>query len=112
MSDYDRVARDKIAALETELATEVRALTERLKKLTAANDDLATAVTVLRQMLVEAGQLDDKVLQYRVEAAIEEARELRQRPRCGRCLQYRPPERMIITAQGYLCDPNCEATSP
>lgn len=109
MSYYDPEAREQIAALKIELDREVYALSVRLKAAIAANDELRVTIDVLRQMLVAAGQLDDKVLKCRIEAAIEEAREQRQRPRCSRCLQYRAPERMLMTEQGYVCDPSCEA---
>ncbi len=88
--------------------------------------DLTVALSVLVKMLAETGALDDKVLRYRVEAQLEEridaakAAHVRQRVAaaapeelpdvtCSKCLQKRDPGQTIMTGNGLVCDPSCEA---
>ncbi|MBA3393184.1 MAG: hypothetical protein H0T89_11090 [Deltaproteobacteria bacterium] len=87
--------------------------------------DLTVAVSVLVKMLAESGALDDKVLRYRVEAELEErieaakAAQVRQSVAaapaeladvtCSKCLQRRDPGQTVMTGNGVVCDPSCEA---
>jgi hypothetical protein len=79
--------------------------------------ELSATVAVLVKMLAEAGQVDPKVIQYRVEAELEARRNWRPPPappaqplpaiRCTRCGRDVAPERTIMTADGAVCDPVC-----
>ncbi len=79
--------------------------------------ELSATVAVLVKMLAEAGHLDPKVLQYRIEAELDARRNWRPPPppppqpippiKCSRCLREVPPERTIMTADGAVCDPVC-----
>jgi len=86
--------------------------------------DLSVLVTVLVRILEESGQVDTKVLRYRVEAeldAIAAARGLAPAPvttsgspahepaptvptRCTKCGQTVPANRTTITELGVVCD--------
>lgn len=79
--------------------------------------ELSATVAVLVKMLAEAGQLDPKVLQYRIEAELEARRNWRPAPppppspipniKCVRCGREVPPSTTIMTADGAVCDPVC-----
>lgn len=87
--------------------------------------DLTVALSVLVRMLAESGALDDKVLRYRVEAELEERIEAAKAAQvrkvvaaapaelpdvtCSKCLQKRDPGQTIMTGNGLVCDPSCEA---
>lgn len=84
--------------------------------------NLSTIVGVLVKMLDETGQLDSKILRYRLEAQVEALKERRQvqasgpnvQPvaepppttpiTCTRCGNVVPANRTVITEQGTICD--------
>ena len=79
--------------------------------------ELSATVAVLTKMLAEAGLLDPKVVQYRVQAELDERRNPPPPPRraaevipplrCSNCLREVRPERTIMTENGPVCDPVC-----
>ncbi len=77
--------------------------------------NLRTVVTVLARVLEEAGAVDTRVLDYRVEAALDEAaeqaREQRQRETrmCVGCSLDFPVGKLNVTEYGDMCD-GCLAT--
>jgi hypothetical protein len=95
----------------------VEVLQEQLRQLRPLVFELSATVAVLVKMLAEAGQVDPKVIQYRVEAELEARRNWRPPPppppspippiRCTRCGRDVLPERTIMTADGAVCDPVC-----
>ncbi len=76
---------------------------------------LRTVIAVLGRVLEEAGVVDTKVLDYRIEAAIEEAREqaresrVRQTKMCVGCSLDFPVGQLNVTEYGDMCD-GCVAT--
>jgi hypothetical protein len=78
--------------------------------------ELSATVSVLMKMLAEAGQLDMKVLRYRVEAELD-ARHAPTEPEppatmpteiaCAKCGKKVPPPQTIMTVKGAICDPSC-----
>jgi len=76
---------------------------------------LRTVLAVLGRVLEEAGVVDAKVLDYRIEAAIEEAREqsrerqARETKMCVGCSLDFPVGRLNVTEYGDMCD-GCVAT--
>jgi hypothetical protein len=69
--------------------------------------DLSIAISVLVKMLSEHGTVDDKVLRYRVEAALEERIEASQvmpTVACVQCQNLVPAAQTQLTAFGAVCD--------
>lgn len=117
--------REHNTSLAVELSSnigEVRAYAVTLQKQV---NDLSLAVAVMMRMLEESGQLDTKILRYRLEAeheAIEAARLAQIRGRyavepapveapppatptlCGTCGKTVPAHQTVITADGVVCD--------
>jgi len=74
-------------------------------------DRLRLTVRVLTEVLVDTLGLDETVLQYRLEAAIDEAEESKRATqkqgkviRCEGCTTMVPSSRTNITAFGVVCD--------
>lgn len=95
----------------------VEVLSQQLAQLRPLVFELSATVAVLVKMLAESGQVDPKVIQYRVQAELEARRNWRPPPpppaaplpaiRCTRCGRDVLPERTIMTADGAVCDPTC-----
>lgn len=106
---------------EDALESNVAAVSAMVGGLRKEVEQLQAIVGVLVQMLAEANQIDPKVLGYRVEAALDEARAQLAQPRpkveateeipaaitCVRCQRRVPPASTIMTADGPRCDPAC-----
>jgi hypothetical protein len=71
---------------------------------------LKAALSVLAHVLEDAGVVDRKVLDYRIEAAIEDAREAAEAARgtetvlCVGCSTQVPKARTNVTELGLMCD--------
>ncbi|MFN0245769.1 MAG: hypothetical protein ACKV2T_02605 [Kofleriaceae bacterium] len=97
----------------------VEMLQHQLGQLRPMLFELSATVAVLVKMLAEAGQVDPKVIQHRVDAELEARRTWRPPPaqpsppaplpaiRCTRCGRDVAPARTIMTADGAVCDPAC-----
>jgi hypothetical protein len=109
-----------LAAESGATAFSVDALQRQVAQLRPMVYELSATVAVLVKMLAEAGQLDPTVVQYRVEAELEERRNPAPRPpqapdapdaprmiHCSKCLRMVHAERTIMTANGAICDPVC-----
>lgn len=106
-----------LAAESGATAYSVDILQQQVAQLRPMVFELSATVAVLVKMLAEAGNLDPKVVQYRVEAELEERRHPKPAPppppeaprviRCIRCLREVPAERTIMTGNGAMCDPAC-----
>ncbi len=94
-----------VAAFNAEMAQ------RQLAQLRPLVFELSATVAVLTKMLAEAGQLDPKVLQYRIEAEIDARRnwkpEAQPTIKCSRCLREVVPARTLMTGDGAVCDPVC-----
>ena len=92
--------------------SELGRLQNQLQALRPQIEELSATVAVLMKMLTDAGQLDPDVLQYRVEAMMDERRaqasEARE-PRCSRCLRPIDPARAMMTPNGLVHEPVCPA---
>ena len=107
-----------LAASAGATAYSVEHLQSQLYQLRPMVFELSATVAVLVKMLAEAGQVDPKVIQYRVEAELEERRkpvpfvapppEVLPMIRCTRCMREVEPSRTIMTADGAVCDPTCQ----
>jgi hypothetical protein len=132
--DSDYRQREDINELRVALATttDTSQLQRSVGTLQMKVRSLETLVTVLVKMLEDAGQLDAKVLRYRVEAEIEAQEALRREAGvmsmgeafqshaqaaapvetpppttptlCARCGQTVPQNQTTITATGTICD--------
>jgi hypothetical protein len=100
------------AALEqgTMLGQSIGALQRRVQVQAHEIDKLRTALAVLAQVLSDAGVVDAKVLDYRLEAAFEEAEAQASEQQAGRtemcvgCSQPFPVSRLNVTEMGNMCD--------
>lgn len=76
--------------------------------------DLSVLVSVLVKMLADGGQVDDKVLRYRVEAEIDAlvdaAKPTMRLETCSRCGSKVAAAQTSMTEDGPVCD-RCMATS-
>ena len=134
--DSDYRQREHINALRDDnvaTAGEIESVRAHAMRLQRQVGDLSVLVSVLVRLLEEGGQLDAKVLRYRVEAELENmaAYRAQQGPMsmgqaisgppsasasppepeapttpttCGKCGQVVPANRTTITASGVLCD--------
>lgn len=128
-SDYRQRAdinalREADAAYTAHVAADLDGVRQQCMRLQRQVGDLSILVSVLVRMLEEGGQLDSKVLRYRVEAALEAIAAARVAPSpspdhianppepqapttpttCGRCGQVVPANRTTITERGIVCD--------
>lgn len=112
----DRIDQSITSAIENQ-AMSAQALFEQIRELYALDREqarelceLRATVKVMGQLLIELG-IDESVLRYRVEAAVDESRaqaeEKAVRDRmisCAQCGQEVPPARTNITEFGSVCD--------
>ena len=123
MFDNDTRQREHITAARdqsVDLANDIHAVNTQVGALRKQVHDMSMVINVLVRILEEAGQLDLKVLRYRVEAEVEnERRAARSIPhevtpeetpppatptvysRCGTTV---PTHQTVITAAGTVCD--------
>jgi formylmethanofuran dehydrogenase subunit E len=66
--------------------------------------DLSVTVTVLAQMLVDAGVVNAQTFTQNVDAGIAAQREVSQRVKCGSCRNEVPIANTDIRADGPICD--------
>lgn len=106
-------------------ANDIESVRQHCMRLQRQVGDLSILVGVLVRVLEEGGQLDSKVLRYRVEAELETLAALRAGPPpsapdhisnppepqapttptpCGKCGQVVPANRTTITERGIVCD--------
>ena len=134
--DSDYRQREHINALRDDnvaVAGEIDSVRAHAMQLQRQVGDLSVLVSVLVRLLEENGQIDAKVLRYRVEAELENiaAYRMQQGPRtmgqalaqggtasasppepeppttptqCSKCGQTVPQNRTTITADGVVCD--------
>jgi hypothetical protein len=114
-SDIDSAAREAAnARFYSDLALDnIETLRTRVIEQREDIRELTVLVSMLVKMLGEAGTLDPKVLQYRVEAeleAIAEANNPTERlETCRRCMQRVKAVYTSMTEDGVICD-RCLAT--
>ena len=110
--DIEQTA-DQVQALEDQLTRSGMAMVSLHTQIA----ELSATVSVLLKMLGEAGQVDMKVLRYRVEAELDAHRAPASEPEpavtmpteitCAKCHRKVPPQQTIMTAFGAICDPGC-----
>ncbi|MBA3464591.1 MAG: hypothetical protein H0T46_31960 [Deltaproteobacteria bacterium] len=110
----DRTQGDELAAQvmsDVDTAGDVEALRRRVIQQSLAIEELASVVAVMSRMLIEAGQIDAKVLEYRVDAALDERRAPPEAPvgTCVLCGRERPGSAISRTAFGAVCSGGCPA---
>ncbi len=112
--DLERQAAAQGAA-QTFTHAQVEALRRQLLAQRTELDQLRTLVKVLCETLVDVGAVSDKVLDYRLEAALDEQAAARAaavaqaapeaRPLvCAACNTSVPAGRTVVTARGVVCD--------
>lgn len=130
--DNDYRQREDINELRSALASgmDTSYLQHTIGMLQTKVRGLETLVSVLVKMLEESGQLDAKVLRYRVEAEIESQEAARREATvgstsgnpvevpppstptmCARCGKTVPQNLTTITVAGVICD-RCAASKP
>jgi hypothetical protein len=97
------------------LGSSIGALQQTIRAQQAEIAGLKAALSVLAHVLEDAGVVDRKVLDYRIEAAIEDAQEAAEAARAGEtvqcvgCSQTVPKARSNVTELGLMCD-RCAAS--
>jgi len=115
--DNEYRQRDDIDAATESLqqtGSEVVRLQKQLLALAPQVEELSATVAVLMKLLADAGQLDTDVLQYRVEAMLEERRAQAAEVgplRCVRCQQPIDLARAMMTPNGLVHGPVCPPNS-
>jgi hypothetical protein len=109
MSDYNRLVKTDSLALAANFAANVANATiadvaQLVHRQQAVIRDLSVTVSVLAQMLVDAGVVDLAALTTRVEREIAEQREASQRVKCTECGNQVPIAKTDIRASGPVCD--------
>jgi hypothetical protein len=94
---------------ESVVATDVAGLSQQIAALRKQVHDLSMTVAVMMKMLGEAGQLDPKIVRYRVEAELEAAEEATHKAptamvKCDRCKASVPANLTTLTETGQVCD--------
>ena len=108
----DRTQSEELSALvmsDVDTAADVEALRRRVIQQGLAIEELSAIVAVMSRMLVEAGSIDAKVLEYRVDAEIDERRAPPEAPvgTCVLCGRERPGSEISRTAFGAVCRGGC-----
>ena len=99
-----------LESMETSIAGDVAVVGAQLRRLQVSFRELSATTAVLMEMLAEAGQLDPKVVRYRVEAKLEEMLAPPAGPstvRCVLCGRDVPAASTLVTGDGPTCDPTC-----
>jgi hypothetical protein len=110
----DRTQGDELSALvmsDVDTAADIEALRRRVIQQGLAIEELASIVAVMSRMLVDGGQLDAKVLEYRVDAELDARRAPPEAPvgTCVLCGRERPGNEISRTAYGAVCSGGCPA---
>ena len=121
-SDYrQRTDINELRANSENVTSDLEILRSQCHRMQRQISDLSVLVGVLVKVLEESGQLDAKILRYRVEAELESLAAARVDAKraqatakvippattpteCGKCGQIVPANRTTITEAGVVCD--------
>lgn len=111
----DRWQGDELEALvmsDVDTANDIEKLRRQVVRQGTVIEELASIVAVMSRMLAESGQLDTKVLQYRVEADLDARRAPPEPPpgTCVQCGRTRAGRELSTTAFGAVCAGGCPAS--
>jgi len=102
---------DTALAAETRLALSLDELTALVHRQQRELDTLRALVAVLAKVLHDTGVVDADLLDFRIEAALDEvaAREHAEEEKaellaCLRCGARVPREQTVVTGDGFVCD--------